>query len=83
MHQGYVPDGELFARPGRKFRHLLRRHFFIRFVIEVERLAAAGVIPDNPVEYDDRAILSLFDGVNQGLRIDWLTGEGSGIRTLL
>ena len=67
-------DGEL--------AHLLQRHLFVGFVVKVEGLAAAGVVADDAVEDDHRAVGALLGCGDEFLCVDDFASQadfGGGI----
>src|SRR5665213_2104915 len=58
MNKGHMPHCEFRKGLLGQLVHLLQRHLFIGFVIEVERAAAARVVAHDTVEDYDSAVLS-------------------------
>ena len=75
MDDGDVANAELSARLGGQFAHLLDGHLFVGFVVEVEGLAAAGVVAHDAVEDDDGAVFAAFGRGNELGRVDGFAGE--------
>jgi len=63
-------DGKLFMDQLADFFHLGKRHRFVRFVNEVLRASAMGLISDKTIESDDRSILIAADFANCCLQVN-------------
>src|SRR5260370_36652143 len=72
MDEGDVADLELAERLCCQRLHLLQRHFFVGFVVEVESLAAAGLVANYAFENDGGTIFSALDCGECLGGVDWI-----------
>src|SRR5947209_14094631 len=75
MDGRYVSNRELTERTGDQRIHLLERHFFVSFVVQKQRAAAARVIPHDAFEYNYGAVVGMLHLFEQGCGVDWLAGD--------
>src|SRR5580658_1973800 len=75
MNDHHLPHSESLARLRGQFSHLRQCHLLIRLVFEIERLAAARMIADDPVEYHNRSIFRFLGLSDQLLCFDAFTGQ--------
>ncbi len=85
MEDGDIANGKLLDRLSAQEMHLLQGHLFVRFVVEVQGRAAAGVVANDAVEDAKGSVGTGLDGVLDGCSVDGITHEGdlrgcSGIR---
>src|SRR5256885_8954566 len=76
VHDGYIANLEFRQRLAGQRLHFLQRHGFVRFVIQVERLASACLVAHDSFESQSPAILAALQGVHNLLRIDGGASNG-------
>ena len=57
--------------------HLLQRHLLVRFVIQVERLTAARLVPHDSLKNQRSAIFSPLEGLENLRSLDRLASDGA------
>ncbi|MBZ5704011.1 MAG: alanine--glyoxylate aminotransferase family protein [Acidobacteriia bacterium] len=56
MHHGHVPHLELRQGLLRQRLHLLQRHLFVSFIVQIQRAPAARIVPRHPLEHHCRPV---------------------------
>src|SRR5260370_8890949 len=75
MDEGDVADLELAERLCCQRLHLLQRHFFVGFVVEVESLAAAGLVANYAFENDGGTIFSALACGECLVGVAWIAAD--------
>ena len=71
-----VADGEVLDGLGAEEMHLLQRHLLVRFVVEVQGSAAAGIVANDAVEDTDSSVGAGLEVALNGGGVDGLAHEG-------
>src|SRR5450432_1266836 len=77
MDQSYIPDLKVGQGLKSKFLHLLERHGFVGFVVEVESLAASSVVADDALEDRSRAIFGTLQDIGDSHAVNWFANDGA------
>src|SRR5882672_598113 len=70
MHNSDEVNGEFLVQLGRDFSNFGEGHGFVGFVVEIESGEIVGLIADETVEGDDRAVFGSADFADESGHVD-------------